>query len=97
MYFDILQFNLDILNYNITYIDIYNIYNLKFFKNSYKLKIYDCSNILKKDMLPNSLIDLSFYDNYNQKIEHNILPQSLTHLTFGYGFNQKIEPLLILL
>src|SRR2546423_608037 len=52
-----------------------------------------CDNFnqpLTKDVLPNSLTQLTFGYYFNQPLTKDVLPNSLTQLTFGYDFNQPL-------
>jgi hypothetical protein len=62
------------------------LYNLKtiIFGNKY-------SQVINKDVLPNSLQTLTFGSNYNQVINKDVLPNSLQALTFGINYNQIID------
>src|SRR5207244_4297204 len=53
---------------------------------------FDQSNSLPitKEVLPNSLTQLTFGYYFNQPITKKVLPNSLTQLTFGDYFNQPI-------
>jgi hypothetical protein len=46
---------------------------------------------IKENVLPTSLIHLTFGYYFNQEIKENVLPKSLTHLNFDHYFNQEIK------
>jgi hypothetical protein len=46
---------------------------------------------IKKNVLPNKIIELVFSNSYNKKIKKNVLPDGLKKIQFGYNFNQEIE------
>lgn len=46
---------------------------------------------MNQGVLPESLIELNFCDDYDRSLEPNVLPKSLIKLKFGNKFNQKIQ------
>jgi hypothetical protein len=96
-YFNILDLNLDILdydNYKIDYVKVSNKKELENYRDYYKIEICFDEEINVNEF-SNNLTHLLFakdnYCNFNQEIKENVLPQSLTHLTFYGNFNQEIK------
>jgi hypothetical protein len=55
----------------------------------YELSIFNQE--IKKNVLPNSLISLSFGCFFNKEIKENVLPNGLTYLQIGNCFNKIIK------
>jgi hypothetical protein len=95
LYFDILRFNIEILdydNYDIEYIMVYSKKELEEYRNSYKINI--CFNeVINENDFGDNLTHLTFSSDFNQEIKENVLPKSLIDLTFGSHskFNQEIK------
>jgi len=75
---------------NLRYLKTYDLRYIKKFKNLSRLRIDYGFDLLKKDVLPDTLTHLTLGDHYNQPIR-DIIPNNLTHLTFGRQFNQPIK------
>ena len=58
--------------------------------NLVRILRYNCDQPLTKDVLPNSLTQLTFGWEFNQPLTKDVLPNNLRHLTFGFSFNQPL-------
>jgi hypothetical protein len=86
-----MKFDLDILDYDNYDIKVHKICGFdEINENYYRISFdYLFSQIIKKDMLPESLTHLTF--DFIKLIKKDILPKSLEHLIFGTHYNQPIE------
>jgi hypothetical protein len=96
LYFDKLEFNMDILdydNYDIKCVKIYETNNLEKYKNDYKINICLSKNKKSKSKLKSTNYDTDKKLS-SEKIKDNFLeklPKSLTHLNLSGDFNQEIK------
>ena len=68
-------------------VDYYTLHN---YKNCVVNKIYNVSVKYQLQLLPKSIMHLTFGVYFNQRVSRANLPNSITHLTFGDYFNRSI-------
>jgi hypothetical protein len=81
LYFDIFNFDINILDHNKYYVGIYSIKDLKECTYCDKIKIF-FNDEIKKDIIQNNIKHIIFHSSYNGTIEQDVLPKTIQTLTF---------------